>query len=131
MSTPNASWEAAWFDLPQLPAEARSGRIAKRQTNAEGQHTERGRSPGSGALGPDGWFNARGGREALAAELGVPSAQCAKALALRERAVELAARETAEVEKLDGRILTVEDPGCPAGLLQLSPPPPVIAVRGE
>jgi len=82
----------------------------------------------------DRWFNAGdagGDSEALAAELGVPRAQCAKALALRERAAELAARETAAVEKLNGRILTQEDSGYPAGLLQLSPPPPVIAVRGE
>ncbi|MFY9824422.1 MAG: DNA-processing protein DprA [Thermoanaerobaculia bacterium] len=82
----------------------------------------------------DRWFNAGdagGDPERLAAALGVPRAQCAKALALRERAAERAARETAEVEKLDGRILTVEDPGYPAGLRQLSPPPPVVTVRGE
>jgi len=82
----------------------------------------------------DRWFNAGdagGDSEALAAELGVPRAQCAKALALRERARELAARETAAVAKLNGRILTQEDSGYPAGLLQLSPPPPVITVRGE
>src|SRR6478672_11374708 len=87
----------------------------------------------------DRWFNADAGDsgdpgghpERLAAELGVPKAQIAKALALRERAAGLAAREIAEVEKLNGRILTLEDPGYPSGLLQLSPPPPVIAVRGE
>ncbi|HYX24476.1 MAG TPA: DNA-processing protein DprA [Thermoanaerobaculia bacterium] len=79
----------------------------------------------------DRWFNAGGSPELLAAELGVPGAQCAKALALRERARELAARETAEAEKLNGRILTLDDPGYPPGLLQLSPPPPVITVRGE
>lgn len=85
----------------------------------------------------DRWFNAGGAGDAnghserLATELGVPKAQLAKALALRERAAELAARETAAVEKLDARILTLEDPGYPPGLLQLSPPPPVITVRGE
>ncbi|HSS52415.1 MAG TPA: DNA-processing protein DprA [Thermoanaerobaculia bacterium] len=79
----------------------------------------------------DRWFNARGEPEELAAELGVPKAQCAKALALRERAAGLAAREIAAAETLNGRILTVEDPGYPPGLLQLSPPPPVITVRGE
>ncbi|MBW8875979.1 MAG: DNA-protecting protein DprA [Acidobacteria bacterium] len=79
----------------------------------------------------DRWFNAEGPPELLAAELGVPRAQCAKALALRERARELAARETAEAEKLNGRILTLDDPGYPPGLLHLSPPPPVITVRGE
>src|SRR3954452_19626324 len=79
----------------------------------------------------DCWFNAGGEPERLAAELGVPRAQCAKALALRERAIELAPRETAEAEKLNGRILTLEEAGYPPGLLQLSPPPPVITVRGE
>jgi DNA processing protein len=81
----------------------------------------------------DRWFNAGdagGYSERLAAELGVPKAQCAKALALRERAVEFAGRETAKVEKLKGRILTREDPGYPPSLLQLSPPPPVITLRG-
>ena len=79
----------------------------------------------------DRWFNAGGPPGLLAAELGVPEAQCAKALALRERARELAARETAEAETLNGHILTLDDPGYPPGLLQLSPPPPVITVRGE
>src|SRR5947199_3709487 len=79
----------------------------------------------------DRWFNAAGAPGLLAAELGVPEAQCAKALALRERARELAARETAEAETLNGHILTLDDPGYPPGLLQLSPPPPVITVRGE
>jgi DNA processing protein len=82
----------------------------------------------------DRWFNAGdpgGNPERLAAGLGVPKAQIAKALSLRERAAGLAARETAEAGKLNGRILTLEDPGYPAGLLQLSPPPPVITVRGE
>jgi DNA processing protein len=81
----------------------------------------------------DRWFNAAeagGDPELLAAELGVPKSQLAKALALRERAPELAAREIADVGTLNGRILTLEDPGYPAGLLQLSPPPPVITVRG-
>lgn len=86
----------------------------------------------------DRWFNADSGgagesggtSERLAFELGVPKAQIAKALALRERAAELAARETAEVETLGARILTLEDPGYPSGLLQLSPPPPVLTVRG-
>jgi len=86
----------------------------------------------------DRWFNADPGgagesggtSERLAFELGVPKAQIAKALALRERAAELAARETAEVETLGARILTLEDPGYPSGLLQLSPPPPVLTVRG-
>jgi DNA processing protein len=79
----------------------------------------------------DRWFNAEGPPELLASELGVPGAQCAKALALRERARELAAREAEEAERLNGRILTLDDPGYPPGLLQLSPPPPVITVRGE
>jgi DNA processing protein len=82
----------------------------------------------------DRWFNAGdagGDSDQLAAELGVPRAQCAKALGLRGRARELAGRETAAVAKQGGRILTLEDSGYPAGLLQLSPPPPVLTVRGE
>src|SRR3954452_5097485 len=78
----------------------------------------------------DRWFNAGGESERLATELGVPKAQLAKALALRERAAGLAARESAEAETLSARILTLEDPGYPPGLLQLSPPPPVLTVRG-
>lgn len=78
----------------------------------------------------DRWFNAEGGPERMASEIGVPKAQCAKALALRERAAELAAREAADVEEQNGRILTLEDPDYPPGLLQLSPAPPVITVRG-
>src|SRR6185503_11440603 len=83
----------------------------------------------------DRWFNANAasteGPPPPATALGVPRGPYAKALALRERAAELAARETAEAERLGGRILTLDDPGYPAGLHQLSPPPPVIAVRGE
>jgi DNA processing protein len=75
----------------------------------------------------DRWFNA----EPPAAALGVPRGPYAKALALRERAAEIAARESEEAERLGGRILTLDDPDYPAGLRQLSPPPPVITVRGE
>jgi DNA processing protein len=79
----------------------------------------------------DRWFNANAERPLPAAALGVPRGPYARALALRERAAELAARETAEAEGLGGRILTLDDPDYPAGLRQLSPPPPVITVRGE
>ncbi|MEA2601477.1 MAG: processing protein, partial [Acidobacteriota bacterium] len=81
----------------------------------------------------DRWFNAEGRPEPppSATTLGVPRGPYAKALALRERAGEVAAREIAEAERLGGRILTLDDAGYPAGLRQLSPPPAVITVRGE
>ena len=81
----------------------------------------------------DRWFNVDGGPEPPppASALGVPRGPYAKALALCEPAAELAARETAEVERLGGRLLTLDDPDYPVGLRQLSPPPPVIAVLGE
>jgi DNA processing protein len=79
----------------------------------------------------DRWFNADEPLEPLAAAIGVPKAQLAKALALRPRAAELAAREAEAATRLGGRLFTLEDPGYPPGLLQLSPPPPVLAVRGE
>ncbi|HEX4961168.1 MAG TPA: DNA-processing protein DprA [Thermoanaerobaculia bacterium] len=79
----------------------------------------------------DRWFNAGGPPDLLAAEIGVPKAQCAKAFALRERASDVAGRESEEAERLGGRILTLDDPEFPSGLRQLSPPPPVITVRGE
>src|SRR4051794_8217223 len=57
----------------------------------------------------DPWFNADGGPEPPASALGVPRGPYAKALALCEPAAELAARETAEVERLGGRLLTLDD----------------------
>jgi DNA processing protein len=67
----------------------------------------------------------------LATELGVPRAQMERALAAREKAAALAAREREESEKLGARILLRDDPGYPAGLAQLSLPPPVLYVAGE
>lgn len=69
--------------------------------------------------------------ERLAAAAGVPRAQIRKALAILPGAVEAAARATAETERLGGRILTLEDAGYPAGLRHLTPPPPVLYIRGE
>jgi DNA processing protein len=69
--------------------------------------------------------------EPLAAEAGVPRAQMRKALAAIDTASETAARETASAERLGGRIVTLEDEGYPPALSQLSPPPPVLYLRGE
>jgi DNA processing protein len=69
--------------------------------------------------------------ERLAAEAGVPRAQMRKALAAIDTAAETAARETASVERLGGRIVTVDDESYPSALSQLSPPPPVLYLRGE
>jgi DNA processing protein len=77
------------------------------------------------------WAHGEGLSERLAAEAGVPKSQMRKALAILGGAAETAARETAEAERLGGRIVTLDDPGYPAGLRQLSPPPPVLCVRGE
>ncbi len=77
------------------------------------------------------WAHGEGPAERLAAEAGVPKSQMRKALAILGAAAETAARETAEADRLGGRIVTLDDPGYPAGLRQLSPPPPVLCVRGE
>ncbi len=79
----------------------------------------------------DRWSMAGSPPEHLAAETGVPRAQMRKALAALETAAGVAARQTAEAERLGGRIVTVDDAGYPAGLRQLSPPPPVLYIRGE
>src|SRR3954449_2215721 len=67
----------------------------------------------------------------LAAEAGVPRAQMRKALAVIETAADTADREAAGAERLGGRIVTVDDDDYPSGLRQLSPPPPVLYIRGE
>jgi DNA processing protein len=79
----------------------------------------------------DRWSASGSPPEHLAAETGVPRAQMRKALAALETAAGVAARQTAEAERLGGRIVTVDDAGYPAGLRQLSPPPPVLYIRGE
>ena len=79
----------------------------------------------------DRWSGAGSPPEQLAAETGVPRVQMRKALAALETAAEVASRQTAEAERLGGRIVTVDDAGYPPGLRELSPPPPVLYIRGE
>ena len=79
----------------------------------------------------DRWAHADGPAERLAAETGVPRVQMRKALAILGEAAGTADRETAEAEKLGCRIVTLDDPEYPAGLRQLSPPPPVLCIRSE
>lgn len=79
----------------------------------------------------DRWVEAASPPEQLAAEAGVPRAQMRKALAALATAAEAAARQTAGAERLGGRIVTVDDADYPPGLRQLSPPPPVLYIRGE
>jgi DNA processing protein len=85
----------------------------------------------------DRWLGVDAPPERLAAAAGVPKAQMRKALAAAGPEGDLAAtaavaaRETAAAARLGARIVTLEDPGYPAGLRQLSPPPPVLYVRGE
>jgi DNA processing protein len=79
----------------------------------------------------DRWSLAGSPADTLAAEAGVPRAQMRKALAAIEDAAGTAAREIAGAERLGGRIVTVEDDGYPSGPRQLSPPPPVLYIRGE
>ena len=72
--------------------------------------------------------------ERLAAEAGVPRAQMRKALALATTpgaAAAAAEREILAAERLGARIVTLDDPGYPPGLRHLSPPPPVLYLRGE
>jgi DNA processing protein len=79
----------------------------------------------------DRWSGAEAAPERLAAGTGVPRAQMRKALAVAGTAAAVAARETAAAERLGGRIITLEDPDYPPGLHHLSPPPPVLYLRGE
>jgi len=79
----------------------------------------------------DRWSGAEAPVERLAAEAGVPRTQMRKALAAAETAAAVAAHETAGAERLGARIVTLEDPDYPPGLRHLSPPPPVLYVRGE
>ena len=79
----------------------------------------------------DRWCGAGSPPERLAAEVGVPRAQMRKALAAIETAVMAAERESAEAERLGAQIVTLEDSVYPASLRQLSPPPPVLYLRGE
>ncbi|HEV8583093.1 MAG TPA: DNA-processing protein DprA [Thermoanaerobaculia bacterium] len=79
----------------------------------------------------DRWSEADSPPERLAAEVGVPRAQMRKAVAVIKTAATVAAREIAEVERLGGSMVTLGDSAYPASLRQLSPPPPVLYLRGE
>jgi DNA processing protein len=85
----------------------------------------------------DRWFGRWSGEsappEVLAAAAGVPRRQMQKALAIAgaTTTADIAAHETAETERLGGRIVTLEDEDYPPGLRQLAPPPPVLYLRGE
>jgi len=79
----------------------------------------------------DRWGDAAAPADRLAAEIGVPRAQMRKALTALETAAAAAARETAAAERVAGRIVTLEDAAYPPSLRHLSPPPPVLYLRGE
>ncbi len=82
----------------------------------------------------DRWLVEGASPEVLAAAAGVPRRQMQRALAAADAAgtaVDAAARETAEAERLGGRIVTLEDEDYPPGLRQLAPPPPVLYLQGE
>lgn len=79
----------------------------------------------------DRWFGQDSPPDLLAAAAGVPKRQMRRALAATATAADLANRETAAAERLGGRIVTLEDEDYPSGLRQLSPPPPVLYIRGE
>ncbi len=79
----------------------------------------------------DRWFGAASPPEPLAGGMGVPRAQIHKAMAVVKTAAAAAAGETTAAERLGGRIVTLEDSEYPLSLRQLSPPPPVLYLRGE
>jgi DNA processing protein len=65
-----------------------------------------------------------------AAELGVPPAQLARALAVLPRAGDLARREEERAAGLSAHLLTLLDPGYPELLRQLALAPPILYIRG-
>jgi len=67
---------------------------------------------------------------ALAASLAVPPRHLAYALALREAAPELAARQTECAARHGARLVVPGDPDFPAPLLDLDLPPPTLHFRG-
>jgi DNA processing protein len=69
--------------------------------------------------------------ERLAAEAGVPRLQMTRALAALPDASGLARREEAAAARHGARVVTRLDDGYPAPLLHLSPPPPVLYIRGR
>lgn len=77
------------------------------------------------------WTGAPGASpDRLAAAVGVPREQMRRALALLDGAAEAADRELQKAERLGARALTLDDPGYPDALRQLSLPPPVLYLRG-
>lgn len=70
-------------------------------------------------------------RSQLARRLGVSPRALNAALALRERAGEIAERETAAAASEGARILVRDDADYPASLLHLSLPPPALYCLGE
>ncbi|HYG64901.1 MAG TPA: DNA-processing protein DprA, partial [Thermoanaerobaculia bacterium] len=69
--------------------------------------------------------------ESLSSKVGVPVLQMTRALAALPGAADLAARETAEADRLGAAIVTTLDPGYPPPLRQLAPPPPVLYIEGR
>lgn len=83
------------------------------------------------AQDPDAWAGSSQPADRLAGVLGVPRAQLRRALAAAVEASATAAREQEAAERLGARLLVLGDPGYPAGLGELTLPPPVLAVCGE
>jgi DNA processing protein len=79
---------------------------------------------------PQLWAGASDPPDRLAAKLGVPNAQMARALAVAAQAETIAERELAAAARLGATILLREDPGYPAALGHLDLPPPVLYVLG-
>lgn len=80
------------------------------------------------------WLGSSESPERLAAQIGVPRAQLAKALALAakpDQVAATAAREREEAARLGARIVLAGEPDYPAVLRHLHLPPPVLFVRGE
>jgi len=79
---------------------------------------------------PQLWAGATDPPDRLAARVGVPGAQMARALAVAAQAEAIAERELAAAARLGAAVLLREDPGYPAALNQLDLPPPVLYVIG-
>lgn len=77
------------------------------------------------------WRHGNRPAKEIAVEIGVPARHIEVALRELEHADSIAARETRNVERAGGSIITRLDPRYPASLLDLPLPPPVLYVRGE
>ncbi|HVT18982.1 MAG TPA: DNA-processing protein DprA [Thermoanaerobaculia bacterium] len=79
------------------------------------------------------WAGLQGdeGIELMAAAIGVPSAPLRRAVAIVERAREIAERESAAAARHGARIVTFRERGYPAPLALLRQAPPVLVARGE